>query len=76
MGRHFDPATSRALRRAHKARMKRKAVKVYYFNDPDQAIKLADHLHPCSVPWCCGNPRRLGHKTMQERRAQEAALED
>ena len=23
----------------------------------------------CSSPWCCGNPRRRGEKTIQERKA-------
>ena len=69
MGRPIDPGFSRAIRRAEKSRMKKKAIKVYHFLDPHYAIRLADHLKTCSLPWCCGNPRLLGHRKRQEQRA-------
>lgn len=31
--------------------------------------KAAHTAVPCSDPFCCGNPRRRGELTMQERRA-------
>lgn len=58
--------TTRALRRYHKNRMKKKAKKVYHFNDPEKAIKWADHLKISSDCECCCNPRKNGQKTRQE----------
>lgn len=49
----------RALRRHHKQRMKAKAIRVYYFHTPENAIKHADHLKVCSC-YGCGNPRHYG----------------
>lgn len=31
--------------------------------------RSAENMPTCSKPFCCGNPRRLGHDTWQERRA-------
>lgn len=67
-----DPKQSRAAaKRGQRAkdseRMKRKARKVYYFNEPGQAEKLADHLAYCSCMGCGGQRRYFGD-TMQERR--------
>lgn len=60
---------SRALRRFHLVRMKAKAKKIYHYNDPKQAIKLANHLAACSCQGC-GNPRKWWkQKTLQEIRA-------
>lgn len=49
--------TKRALRRHHKERMKRKAIRVYYFCSPEEAIKSADNLKLCSCHMC-GNQRK------------------
>lgn len=58
--------SKRAERRHHLRRMKAKARKVYYFNSPDRAIRLADHLASCSC-CMCGNPRKwLKEKTRKE----------
>jgi hypothetical protein len=64
-----DQERVRARRKA-KARMKRKARKLY---PHDECARLADHLASCSCP-SCGNPRHHFNKmTMQERRAAIAA---
>lgn len=63
----------RARRRRDKARMKKKAVRVFgrFYCDPAKSEKLADHMAVCSG-WCCGNPRRWWNEpTMQERRWME-----
>lgn len=66
----------RALRRANRRRMQKKAVATYGRTgmNPDFAKRLADHLKPCSC-FICGNPRRLGKGkerfTLQERRISE-----
>lgn len=71
----------RALRRGHKRRMQRKALKIYGKTgmDPDFARRLADHLKVCSCA-LCGNPRRLGKGkerfTLQERRFPRGSIED
>jgi hypothetical protein len=39
------------------------------------ARRNADHLARCSC-WMCGNPRRLGEKTLKERAAEAAATAD
>lgn len=60
---------SRALRRAHKARMTKKAHKVY---GKHYHPKLVDNLANCSCTMC-GNPRKwFGELTIQERRCVEA----
>jgi hypothetical protein len=54
----------RARRRAHLARYKAKARKLY---PHDPQATLANHLAVCSCPMC-GNPRRhFQEKTRQER---------
>ena len=59
--------SKRALRRIALARMKRKARRIYPW---DETAKYANHLHPCSCSMGCGNPRRhFGGPTIQERRA-------
>ena len=72
---------SRAERRHHKARMKRRAQKIVqhyfgcgrdsrFFGKMQQwASENADHLKTCSCLGC-GNPRRhLGQRTRQELKA-------
>ena len=39
------------------------------------ARRNADHLARCSC-WMCGNPRRLGEKSLKERAAEAAATAD
>ena len=58
---------NRAVRRHHLDRMKEKAKKIYYFNSPEQAIKLANHLANCSC-WMCGHRRAIEGPNIQERR--------
>jgi hypothetical protein len=56
----------RAVRRHHLNRMKAKAIKVYHWNSPERAIKMADRLCSCSCSMC-GNPRKwFEYKTRQE----------
>lgn len=59
--------TKRALRRHHLARMKARAIRVYYFHSPEQAIKYANHLQVCSC-YGCGNQRRHSGPSLQELR--------
>lgn len=54
---------SRERRRRDKARMKRKARKLYP-HDPN--AKLADHLTTCSCAMCC-NRRKIEGPTRQEK---------
>lgn len=62
----------RSLRRHHLQRMKKKAKKVYWFNEPEKAITLADHLASCSCHMC-GNPRKFfKEKTLQEKKFDES----
>ena len=56
-------------RRADMARMKVRARRIY---KQDRAVKWANHLALCSC-FMCGNPRRQGEVTMQERKAPRAA---
>ncbi len=63
--------TKRALRRHHLARMKVKAVGVYYFLPPENAVKLANHIKVCSRCTCCGNPRKLYGDSIGERRVKQ-----
>jgi hypothetical protein len=32
-------------------------------------VRTAENMPICSKPFCCGNPRHLGHETWQEKRA-------
>lgn len=68
--------SKRALRRAHKARMKKRARFVAscgwgwsYFNSDrlHLAEKRADYLKECSC-WMCGNQRKWHGLTIQEKR--------
>lgn len=56
----------RAVRRHHLARMKKKARRIYWWNE--NGYKFANHLKVCSCIGC-GNPRKwFGDKTIQERK--------
>ena len=64
-----------ALRRHHSQRTKNNVR--YYFHytildpmHPKTIGRTARTKHPCSR-YCCGNPRRDGELTMQERRANQ-----
>ena len=61
----------RAARRHHKARMKKRAVRIYSqdpISAPENASRWGDHITVCSC-YMCGNPRKwFGEKTMQEKR--------
>lgn len=60
--------SKRAERRHHLKRMKSKAKSVYWYNEPDKAITLANHLASCSCSRC-GNPRKYyKEKTIQEKK--------
>lgn len=65
----------RARRRQDKARMKKKAIRLYgkgglimgeFGMEDREAIKLADHLHPCSCAMGCGHHRKLYGRTRSE----------
>lgn len=56
----------RALRRHHLARMKRKAIRVYYFHSPEVAITYANHLKVCSC-YGCGNQRPYEGRPYREK---------
>jgi hypothetical protein len=63
--------STRALRRHHEERMKRRVTGYYggyARQDPRHIGKIAHARKLCSC-WMCGNPRRLGERTLQERRA-------
>lgn len=63
----------RALRRAIKEKLKRRAKKIFMLWGLDEkyAVKSADHLKNCSC-WMCGNPRKyFKEKTMQEKKEDE-----
>ena len=68
--------SSRALRRHHEERIKRRVAGYYggyARGKPCRLGKLAHARKLCSC-WMCGNPRRyLGEPTLQERRAAAAA---
>lgn len=76
-----DPKDSRreakrALRRAHKVRMGKRAAVIYPHMDPANAARLADHIKMCSC-WMCGNPRRAFGPTLQEvRQASKERYQD
>jgi hypothetical protein len=62
--------SARALRRHHLARMKRRVAGYhggYARENPRHIGKIAHARKMCSCPMC-GNPRRLGELTLQERR--------
>jgi len=64
----------RALRRLHSRRMKKKAKRIYFWNDNPE--KYADNLAVCSCPMC-GNPRKHFHQeTLQEKRADDEFKEE
>lgn len=66
----------RSIRRHHLNRMKNKAKKVYWFNEPDKAITLANHLASCSCS-ICGNPRKYyKEKTIQEKKFEISCKEE
>jgi hypothetical protein len=56
--------TGRAVRRAHKLRMKKKARRIYEY---DGSEHLADHIKSCSC-WMCGNARHWFGKDLDELR--------
>jgi hypothetical protein len=63
--------STRALRRHHEQRMKRRVAGYYggyAHHDPRHVGRIAHARKLCSC-WMCGNPRRLGELTLQERRA-------
>lgn len=65
-----DPKESRreakrSLRRAHKVRMGKRAVRFYPDMDPAMAMRMADHIKMCSC-WMCGNQRKHFGPTLQE----------
>lgn len=71
----MEHRSSRALRRMHSARIKRKVVSYYdgwarTSDFPGRILGLLVATRtPCSC-WMCGNPRRYMHEaTMQELRA-------
>jgi hypothetical protein len=68
--------STRAVRRHHEQRMKRRVADYYggYAQGEPRALgKLAHARQLCSC-WMCGNPRRyLRERTLQERRADAAA---
>lgn len=74
-------STKRALRRHHRGRMIRHALRVLVpLSDDDRAshreraLYLHKHLKKCSC-WMCGNPRKYGGgPTRQERILLAAAL--
>ncbi len=63
---------SRAWRRHHESRIKRRVRPYYggYAKDkPRHVSRIACTRQPCSC-WMCGNPRRyMGERSVQERRA-------
>lgn len=71
--------TSRALRRHHEGRLKRRVSDYYggYTRSDARATgRLAHTRTLCSCPMC-GNPRRyLGEVTLQERRAERVARDE
>jgi len=63
--------STRALRRHHDKRMKHRVARYYggyARGNPRHIGRIAHARKPCSCPMC-GNPRRLGEVTLQERRA-------
>lgn len=66
----------RALRRAHKVRMRKRAAKAYPEVAPEIAARWADHMRMCSC-WMCGNRRRSFGPTLQEvRQASKERYQD
>jgi hypothetical protein len=73
---------SRAFRRAQKARVLKKWRTIgmrwhiarrngkFDFEWFEKWLyRTAENMPTCSNPWCCGNPRKLGHLSWQEQRA-------
>jgi hypothetical protein len=76
--------TKRALRRHHRQRMIARALRVVYVYMGMEASDSAtqdwvrrnhDHLKVCSC-WMCGNRRKWGGPTIQERRWEQGAAAD
>jgi hypothetical protein len=69
---------TRAWRRHHERRMKRRVTSYYggyARHDPRETGRIARTRALCSGP-CCGNPRRwFGARTLQEIRAAEVLLQ-
>ena len=75
----------RALRRHHASRLKKKAKQVFKLWDfgkgmskgkLEEAVgRFHNNLAKCSCSMC-GNPRKYGEKTLQERRVDVAALDE
>lgn len=73
----------RALRRHHRRRMIRHALRSYLlcgWDDPRErlevAVRTCDYLKRCSC-YMCGNPRRFGGSVpVQEQRLREAARQE
>ena len=73
-------STKRSLRRHHRQRMIRRALRSYVLQVLDEgearwqrALRWHDNLQKCSC-WMCGNPRKYeGRLTRQEQRLQQAA---
>lgn len=62
----------RAFRRHHEQRVKRRVAGYYggYARDNPRYIGKFAHARQLCSCWMCGNPRRrLGERTLQERRA-------
>jgi hypothetical protein len=68
----FSAMRTRAFRRHHDERIKRRVARYYSgyaAGDPRATGRLAHTRTPCSC-WMCGNPRRWRHEpTLQEIRA-------
>ncbi len=60
----------RSRRRGDLERMKARARRLY---PHDSKARSAEHLAACSC-WMCGNPRRWGEPTLQERKAPAMAV--
>lgn len=70
----------RAYRRHHAQRVKDKWCKIgrrWGITDETAGngfwgwvVRTAENMPTCSSPWCCGNPRRRGDKTLDEKRAE------
>ena len=75
--------TKRALRRHHRRRMIRRALRTYVLcweedreTQRERALRWYDNLAKCSCRMC-GNPRKYeGRSTLQERRHLQAALDE
>lgn len=71
---------TRAERRAHRKRIYRKWRAIAHQRDitddntrnglHEWIMRTMEDMPICSDPGCCGNPRKRGHKTRQEIRAE------